>query len=342
MPTDRERLQQLLSNVEWSPSEKEWLLAYLEGTNNTALQELMQEWHTNELRGGAPGTEIPASLSAEMWQYLDKYIDEDTVLLPGSSRVYFLRRWKWIAAAALLLAVIACWWLFQWQPQAPALTQAFPVERIPADTGSRFVILPDGSTVLLNHGSRISYKDPFTGPAREVTLIGEGYFDIRNNKEKPFLVHTGNITTTVLGTAFNVRAYPGQEVVIVTVAKGKVKVGDDKRTFGILAPDDQIAVNRQRLEAVKSRVDAATAIAWKKEYLVLNNISLQEAAVLIGNKYHVQIRFAGDRMKGCHVSATFLNNESLEQVLKVVTGVVNATYTIGPDNQVILNGEGCN
>lgn len=342
MPTDRERLQQLLSNVEWSPSEKEWLLAYLDGTDDADLRGLMQDWHANELRGGAPGTEIPASLSAEMWQYLDKYIDEEPVLLPGSSRVYFLRKWKWVAAAALLVAIISCWWLFQRQPQAPALTQAFPAGQTPADTGSRFIILPDGSTVLLNRGSRIDYKDPFTGPAREVTLIGEGYFDIRNNREQPFLVHTGNITTTVLGTAFNVRAYSGQEEVTVTVTKGKVKVGDGKRTFGILAPDDQIAVNKRRLEAIRSRVNAETAIAWKKEYLVLNNISLQEAAVLIGSKYHVQIRFASDRMKGCHVSATFLNNESLEQVLKVVTGVVNATYTIAPDNQVILNGEGCN
>ncbi len=342
MSTDRKRLQQLLSNAEWSPSEKEWLLAYLNGADDAELRELMQEWHTTELRDGLPGTKIPASLSAEMWQYLDKNIEDGQAEAPPAPRIRFLRKWKWAAAAALLLPVFAGWWLFHRQ-QAPAqLAIKQPAVQTPVDTGSRFVILPDGSTVLLNHGSRIDYKDPFTGPAREVTLIGEGYFDIRHNKEKPFLVHTGNITTTVLGTAFNVRAYPGQEAITVTVTKGKVKVGDNKRTLGVLAPNDQIAVNRQRLEVVRSRVDAETAIAWKKEYLVFNNISLQEAAVLIGSKYHVHISFANNRMKECYVSATFLNNESLEQVLKVVTGVVNATYSIAPNDQVILNGEGCN
>lgn len=69
--------------------------------------------------------------------------------------------------------------------------------------------LPDGSTVLLNEGSELSYSTSFGKQAREVTLTGEGYFDVQHNLSKPFKVLTGNVTTTVLGTAFNIKAYPG-------------------------------------------------------------------------------------------------------------------------------------
>jgi ferric-dicitrate binding protein FerR (iron transport regulator) len=154
-------------------------------------------------------------------------------------------------------------------------------------------------------------------------------------------VHIGKVNVTVLGTAFNVRADEAGKVV-VTVTRGRVRVADSTRILGVLVPNEQITVNTVTASFAQTQVNAATVIAWKKQYLVLDNISLEEAAVLIGDKYHVNIILSNEKMKSCRISATFLNNESLEQVLTVVSGVVNATYTLQPNDQVILKGEGCN
>ena len=89
---------------------------------------------------------------------------------------------------------------------------------------TKTVHLPDGSTVVLNTSSRLDDTKP-----REVTLIGEGYFDIQKAPGQPFLVHTGKLTTRVLGTTFNIRAYPGDKSIQITVTKGRVQVMNANR-----------------------------------------------------------------------------------------------------------------
>jgi ferric-dicitrate binding protein FerR (iron transport regulator) len=110
----------------------------------------------------------------------------------------------------------------------------------------------------------------------------------------------------------------------------------------MVVPNESIAVNTENDTYRQQKVDATQVVGWKEQYLVLDNLSLEEAAVLINNKYHINISFASENVKYCRISATFLNNESLEQVLSVVTGVVNAAYTIQPNDQVIISGSGCN
>ena len=215
------------------------------------------------------------------------------------------------------------------------------MEPAPETNGKRYIRLQDGSTVLLNEGSQLDYPAGFANNKREVTLSGEAYFDIRPDAKRPFIVHTGKINTTVLGTAFNIKAYPEQKQITVTVTRGKVKVGDNKKTFGVIVPNESIAVNTEINSFRLERVNADEALTWKKQYLVLDDISLEEAAVLIGNRYHVNISFSKEALENCRISATFLNNENLEQVLTVVTGVVDADYTLQPNDEVIISGEGC-
>jgi len=263
-------------------------------------------------------------------------------LIPISKRE---RRYRWFAAAAAVLIItLAIWGLTVRKNEtvAPvARTEKKVLEPAPETNGKRYIRLQDGSTVLLNEGSQLDYPADFDNDKREVTLVGEGYFDIKSDAKRPFIVHTGKVNTTVLGTAFNIKAYPGQKKVTVTVTRGKVKVGDNKKTFGIIVPNESIAVNTDINTYKLEKVNAENAVEWKKHYLVLDDISLEEAAVLIGKKYHVNIFFSKEELKNCQISATFLNNENLEQVLTVVTGVVNADYNLQPNDQVIFSGDGC-
>jgi transmembrane sensor len=253
------------------------------------------------------------------------------------------RGWRWIAAAAaLVIAVCTGWWTFRVEPVRQQLITLQEEKPEPAVfRGKQFVHLPDGSTVLLNEGTELSYSASFGEQAREVTLTGEGYFDVQHDPSKPFKVLTGKITTTVLGTIFNVKAYSGQQEIKVTVTRGKVQVGDDERTFGIITPNQQMAVNTTTNDFVQTNLKAETAEAWKSQYLILDDVSMEEAAKTIAEKYKAKITLANDDLKMCRISATFLNGEDLDHVLTVVSGVVQATYTMQPGGNVKIEGKGC-
>jgi ferric-dicitrate binding protein FerR (iron transport regulator) len=252
-----------------------------------------------------------------------------------------------ITAAAILIAALAMWWLLPHRNlpaikgPGTALAKKDNSAAAPDSKGKKYIHLKDGSTVLLNEGSQLEYAETFNTTTREVTLRGEAYFEIHHDGSRPFIVHTGKVNTTVLGTAFNIKAYPDQKEVTVTVTRGRVKVSEPRKSFGIATPNESIAVNTEENTSHQGKVDAEQVVGWKKECLVLDNISLEDAAILIDSRYHVTISFANAKLKECRISATFLNNENLEQVLTVVSGVVNATYTVQPNDQVIMSGAGC-
>ncbi len=305
---------------------------------------LLQEYIGNLLLLEKPIVEMNNSRAKELLDNILNSEKHTAKLIPVSKS--FFNRWKWAAAAAIVLVALSTWRFFpqavtQQQRQQLAENTAPALQPVSDTKGKKYIRLQDGSTVLLNEGSRLEYPDVFASASREVVLTGEGYFDVKHDPSRPFIVHTGKVNTTVLGTAFNIRAYPDQKEITVTVTRGKVKVGDNKKTYAVITPNESIAINTANNLYRHEKVDAENVVEWKKQYFVLDNLNLEEAAALINNRYHVNISFSNEGLRKCLISATFLNNENLEQVLTVVTGVVNATYNIQPNDQIIISGEGC-
>lgn len=265
------------------------------------------------------------------------------VVSTKSGKIKVMKPWRWAAAATVLFATASLvWWVSQEDKISTEVIADQPVKIEPAVfEGKRFVRLPDGSTVLMNENSRLSYTESFGETAREVRFIGEGYFDIKHDPSKPFKVFTEKVTTTVLGTAFNIKAYPGEKEIKVTVTRGKVQVGNELRVFGVITPNQQIAVNTTTYDFVQTNLKAETATAWKSKYLVLDDVSMEAAAAIIGEKYDVKITFGNEAIKNCPISATFLNGEDLNQILTVITGVVQQEYQTLPDGNIEITGNGC-
>ena len=124
------------------------------------------------------------------------------------------RRWylRVAAAAAVVLLLISAGYILfnshsETKPVYAVVAKAEIVSPDRPTSYTRNLLLPDGSTIVLKAGSTVKYPDRFTGSTREVELRGEAYFDIAHNKAKPFIIHTGTVTTTVLGTAFNIKAW---------------------------------------------------------------------------------------------------------------------------------------
>jgi transmembrane sensor len=253
----------------------------------------------------------------------------------------------WLMAAAVFAGMlIGILWIARDQEGARPVSSG--IKSVESDTSHDGVVsyadrqivrLPDGSTVLLNKGSKLSYRQSHFGDTdRQVSLTGEAFFDIRHDAARPFVVHTGKITTTVLGTAFNIRSLPGEKEVRVTVTRGKVKVGDDRKTFAMITPDQEMIVNTATNGFVKQNVNAEIVSEWKDKFLIMDNVTMQEALSLISKRFGVKLVLKDETLNKCHISATFLNDEGLDHVLKVIGTFNQIKHSYNSDGSVTLEG----
>lgn len=247
--------------------------------------------------------------------------------------------WRYAAiwASILVLAGAGHWW-YSNSDRTTVKVRRYADGQTNFD---RYLTLPDGSTVVLHRGSRLVVPEHFNGQSREVTLLGEAYFDIRSDSGKPFVINTGQLKTTVLGTAFNISAYPEQAEITVSVTRGKVKVEDGTKVLAVLTPDQQIVYNIKNAAARQEAVNAAARANWTTNEMVFENATFETIANTLSKRYEVNIQFSDDALKQCPVRVSFAGTESLEEVLDVICGVRNATYQIENGRDVLIKGKGC-
>jgi ferric-dicitrate binding protein FerR (iron transport regulator) len=259
-------------------------------------------------------------------------------------RIHFLRRrWVRFAAASVIIIFIAgtiTWRLYRNNMTGPV--QNMVVATNASKAYIRNLTLPDGSTVVLQAGSTLDFPAAFNGNTREVSLSGEAYFDIERDATKPFIIHTGKISTTVLGTAFNIKAYPGQHNIVVSVTRGKVKVEDEQKLLAVLTPDQQLNYQSENAMASERKVDANTLVTdWTKQDMVFDESSFTTVAEVLSKRYGVTIRFNNDDLQHCPIHASFKGTEKLENVLNIVCKVQEATYEMKDDKTILISGRGC-
>lgn len=327
-------LDRYLNNIASQEECDELMRMVHDGSHDASLKSRIDEILTNE--SGQENINMIKSKDA-----LKRITSSEEALHSPFS----MKTWRWMAAAAMVvISLSAGWWLYGDSNsinEIQSITQEDEHNSSSVFKGKQFIRLPDGSTVILNEDSELSYSESFGREAREVMLKGEAYFDVQHDTSRPFKVLTGTITTTVLGTAFNVQAFDGQPEIKVTVTRGKVQVADREHTLGVIVPDQQIAVNTHTSEFAQTDIKAEIVSEWRSQYMILDNVSMETAAAIIEEKYNVKIIFNNEGIKACRITATFLNGESLDQVLAVVSGVVQATYSRQPDGNVQMNGKGC-
>jgi ferric-dicitrate binding protein FerR (iron transport regulator) len=240
--------------------------------------------------------------------------------------------WK-VAAAALVFSIsITSGYVLFNKPEVKSASQPVAVQ---ANT-NRVFFLADGSSVILSAGSRLNYPSSFDGMRkREVYLEGQAFFDIQHNDGKPFIVHTGDVTTTVLGTAFNVRAMPGESNITVTVNRGKVKVANKQTTLGVITPRQQITFDKQRVTSNMQLVKTDSYMEWKDETLLFDNLTIAEAAKLLEEKFRTDIVISDQSLSSQRFTASFPKNESLEEALNSICVFNRVHYSYNDDRSQI-------
>jgi transmembrane sensor len=182
--------------------------------------------------------------------------------------------------------------------------------------------LPDGSLVSLNSKTKVLYPETFTGNTREVSIEGEAFFEVKPDKNKPFIIHAGKAQIKVLGTSFSVNAYPENRQVEVIVQTGKVQVVNKSSETAnanelILVPGDKGTLVYANNSLLKAKNQDPNFISWKTRALIFKATPLREVINDLGKVYKVNIRLADPKLNDLLLTAQF-NNYPLEFILKVI------------------------
>lgn len=178
-----------------------------------------------------------------------------------------------------------------------------------------YVVLADGTKVWMNADSELRYPQIFTGNQRVVELVGEAYFEVAKNKEKPFVVETPTEHIEVLGTHFNVSSYPTERKSAVTLIEGKVQVSVHGQQSLELHPGQQSVVQDKYMRI--QDVDIDEYIAWKNGEFMFNEESLASAMRKIGRWYNLEID-VDPELKDLYLWGSVPRKENFGEVLKLI------------------------
>jgi ferric-dicitrate binding protein FerR (iron transport regulator) len=206
------------------------------------------------------------------------------------------------------------------------------------------IYLTDGSTVILEKGSTLTYNPNFNEKRREVSLEGNAFFDIAKDASRPFLVHTGDIVTKVLGTSFQIKADPIKDDIHVAVRSGKVSVYRDgnsgnPQTVYVL-PHQEVVYYRKEQNLVFQANAPAQLLAPPPADIVFLNFEDQPVNSILdqlGKMYHIHIMSNRDSLSNCRLT-TSLQNEKLTDQLSIICKAVNAGYEMKGDTVWIKGG----
>lgn len=198
--------------------------------------------------------------------------------------------------------------------------------------------LPDGSVIYLNSDTRLGISTAaFNIEKREVWLEeGEAFFEVAKNPDKPFIVHTRNLETTVKGTSFNIKAYKELDESSVSVRNGKVLVHNKNKLLGTLTQNRQIVYNKITGSFDEQQASWEDAAAWMESRLVMKQANVKELKLRLRQHFGVDIEIKGSALQGKLLSCSFHNRVSLKEVLDGITLLYDLKYDISNPNKAII------
>ena len=202
------------------------------------------------------------------------------------------------------------------------------IASIYAPAGSRVSFsLPDGTEGMLNSGSTLNYSMPFE-KERNVTLTGEAWFDVTHDTEHPFRVSAGNLDLTVLGTSFNVNAYPDENYSEVVLERGSILVKCEKYNEGmVMQPSERLIYRNGKV--TRSNAEPSKYLSWTEGKLVFRSDSMSEVARRLERWYNVNVELMDCDLENYSFRATF-EDDPLEEVLKYLSMTSPIRYEITP------------
>ncbi len=244
---------------------------------------------------------------------------------------------SWMKIAASVAAFISLGALTYYEISNPfSHLNLIGYDLIEADAGNQQAqTLADGSTVYLNGDSRLKYKINSESNERKLYLEGEAFFDVAKDKTKPFVIGLKNSKVQVLGTSFNIQAYPEDEQISTSVITGRVAFETSQAESLILVPGYKGVINKSSNSINKLDVDNSKDIAWIEKVLHFENTSLREIAKSLYRMYGVTIKLMDGSLEDLRITAKF-RNETIDEIFKILEMTNEFSYSI-EDKMVIIS-----
>jgi transmembrane sensor len=338
------------------------LQRYLDGRSRPGEQALVQRW--SEQLGQEENLLLHPNLHEEvreaMWHRIVQLTEGEEELQAVASKPIHrtLTFWRepalrWAAAAIIVLGGVgAGWWLPRHTP-APVAATAPPapkwVQRTNANLPQETIQLADGSLVTLYAGSTLKYQEGVASKRREVHLVGQAFFKVTKNPERPFLVYTDKLVTTVLGTSFLVTAYANKKS-RVSVREGRVSVqaregaelsATPARPAAkgvLLLPNQQVTYASSKGRLAKTLVDKPMPLT--PQLLTFKNKPVMDVLTALEQAYGVNIVYDPLRLNNCTITISF-GDESLFEQLDALCKALDGKYRMANNAQIIFDITGC-
>jgi len=337
---DKERLYELVGH---------YLSQTLSGLEDAELNDLLKDAHLNrEFQRILANTEATAkgvhysNFSLKRGRKLlkskiERY--EGTARQSAVSRSSRSRFSRYAVAAAFILATTSTLSLLKhygvWLPEQKEDWQIFSTNNSQKLTLS----MTDGSKIVLNANSELKCSRKFGQSDRVLHLTGEAYFDVASDMTKPFVVHTGPLATRVLGTKFNVQAFPGEDQIVVALVEGKVDVIEDEALDGsshmILKPRERVYYNSISRQMRVDTFDEVAVIGWKDNIFKFENIPLADIFRAIEHNYGVSITIQDEAYLDTRYT-TNISQSTLWTMVKVIGRVAHLQYHVTTSNDSVM------
>jgi len=309
------------------------------------MKKIMKDENTNDQRlkalfGEALGTTPTTEQTEQAWQ---EFITSRRASSRPRKNLYI-----GIASAAAILALMFVLWPMMRSEDATESIQVFasleaPKEITYSETSERMevstpagatttITLSDGTEVLLSANSRLAYHKDFSDEKREVTLVGEARFNVTKDAQRPFIVHTEQVQTQVLGTVFDVKAYP-QALPEVTLYEGSVKVSLNGTSSQRMQPGEQASLNEEgKLQLAKASEETGK---WAEGEFAFDNRELMTVMQEIGSWYNISVVFHSRPLLEERIYFSMPRKASANEVLAVLNDMGIAKFEMVDDRIVV-------
>jgi transmembrane sensor len=249
-----------------------------------------------------------------------------------------MRLWK--VAASIILVAAASYAVWQYTSRITFIEPQV-LTALSAEGAVHKVLLDDGSLVWLKNNSVLTYPSKFTGPQRRVVLSGEALFEVAKDARHPFVIQCGELTTTVLGTSFNIRSTEKDiEVVVLT---GKVSLTSrDNPSRMVVLPTEKAVYRREMNELAKVEAlpqEAVSSISGTEYDMSFRETRMQEVIRRMELKFDVSISVSDATIKQCMITAD-LTDQSLKKTLDVIAATLHFSYVLD-GRSITITGAGC-
>lgn len=320
--------QQLRGDL--SPAEKEELHRWVEASSGNRV---LADRITTAWKMSADYPELPPVNLDDEFSALQNRLNTGTT--PSRMRILHTRRW--MAAAATFLLLIGFTGLWKWFAAAePEWKEVY------ADTAVREIDLDDGTRVFLHPGSRLSVPVSAFSGHRPVRLEGEAFFDVAEDPNAPFQITTSQTRVTVLGTRFNVEAYPTKPVTTVTVASGKVRLEslDGNRKI-VLTANQRGSYRSTSSELVRETTTNLNELSWMRGNLEFRNTKLSEVLADMEASFNISIRLENQELVDCPITGRFLLGNGPEALLERLESFMQIQWKEEQKNSFVIREGKC-